>query len=140
MTKGAEVLFAPYMSKAFVNNVEMSILRDSGATNDLLSSNYVRAEDYRGETIWVKQPLDVNFNCLLLAKVELQSPDFGRIITNAAIIDSSLDNGIYLLGNGTANLISEQKQTTNLNAVITRSHQIISPESYCHHPESSDND
>ncbi|KAF8786393.1 hypothetical protein HNY73_008114 [Argiope bruennichi] len=96
-TKDALVLFAAYMSKALVNNVEMSILRDSRVTFDLLSSNYVRAEDYTGETVWVKQPLDVNFTCLPLAKVELQSPDFRRIITKAAIIDSSLDNGVYFL-------------------------------------------
>ncbi|KAF8791675.1 hypothetical protein HNY73_003370 [Argiope bruennichi] len=43
-TEYAEVLFASYMSKALVNNVEMPILRDTSATIDLACRNDVRSE------------------------------------------------------------------------------------------------
>ncbi|GBN98604.1 hypothetical protein AVEN_200025-1 [Araneus ventricosus] len=116
------------MSKALVNNVEMSILRDTGASIDLVSRNHGISEDFTGETIWVKQPLDLNFTCLPLARIELQSSDLGRIVTKAAVIEAVLDNGVYLLGNRTADLIAKQKLTSNVNAVITRS-QRARPES-----------
>ncbi|GBM58512.1 hypothetical protein AVEN_124722-1 [Araneus ventricosus] len=109
------------MSKALVNNVEMSILRETGASIDLVSINYVSSEDFTGETIWVKQSLDLNFTCLPLARIELQSSEFGRIVTKAAVIEAVLDNGVYLLGNRTADLIAKQKLTSNVNAVVTRS-------------------
>ncbi|GBM75253.1 hypothetical protein AVEN_214578-1 [Araneus ventricosus] len=111
----AEILFAPYMSKALVNNVEMSILRDTWAS--IVSVNHVSYEDFTGETVWVKQPLDLNFTCLPLARIELQSSEFGRIVTKATVIEAVLDNGVHLLGNRTADLIAKQKLTSNVNAV-----------------------
>ncbi|GBM63405.1 hypothetical protein AVEN_82259-1 [Araneus ventricosus] len=124
MSDSTENLFAPYMSKALVNQTEMSILRDTGASIDLVSRNHINSEDLSGETVWIKQPLDKNFTCLSLAKIELQSPVFGKIITKAAVIDASLDNGIYLLGNRSAQLIEDQRKTPNLNAVVTRSQKL----------------
>ncbi|GBL89074.1 hypothetical protein AVEN_255212-1 [Araneus ventricosus] len=99
----------------------MSILRDTGASIDIVSRNRVRSADFTGETVWVKQPLDLNFTCLPLAKVELQSSDFGHIVTKAAVIDSKLDSSWYLLSNKTHNLILVAKQKTNVNSVKTRS-------------------
>ncbi|GBL85575.1 hypothetical protein AVEN_34723-1 [Araneus ventricosus] len=125
MSDSTENLFAPYMSKALVNQTEMSILRDTGASIDLVSRNHINSEDLTGETVWIKQPLDKNFTCLSLAKIELQSPVFGKIITKAAVIDASLDNGIYLLGNRSAQLIEEQRKTSNLNAVVTRTEELV---------------
>ncbi|GBM38860.1 hypothetical protein AVEN_49728-1 [Araneus ventricosus] len=119
MSDSTETLFAPYMSKAPVNQTEMSILRNTGASIDLVSSNHINSEDLTGETVWIKQPLDKNFTCLPLSKIQLQSPVFGRIITKAAVIDASLDNGIYLLGNRRAQ-IEKQRKTPNLNAIVTR--------------------
>ncbi|GBN66471.1 Retrovirus-related Pol polyprotein from transposon 412, partial [Araneus ventricosus] len=124
MSDSTENLFAPYMSKALVNQTEMSILRDTGASIDLVSRNHINSEDLPGETVWIKQPLDKNFTCLSLAKIELQSLVFGKIITKAAVIDASLDNGIYLLGNRSAQLIEEQRKTPTLNAVVTRSQKL----------------
>ncbi|GBN98979.1 hypothetical protein AVEN_13854-1 [Araneus ventricosus] len=117
----AEALFAPYLRKALVNNVKMSISRDTGASIDILSRNHIRPEDFTGETVWVKQPLDLNFTCLPLAKVEIQSPEFGHIVIKAAVIDARLDSGWYLLSNKTHQLILEAKQKPNVNAVRTRS-------------------
>ncbi|GBO45724.1 hypothetical protein AVEN_267029-1 [Araneus ventricosus] len=102
----------------------MLILRDTGASIDLVSRNHINSEDLTGETVRIKQPLDKNFTCLPLAKIELQSPVFGKIITKAAVIDASLDNGIYLLGNGSAQLIEEQRKTPNLNVVVTRGQKL----------------
>ncbi|GBL82441.1 hypothetical protein AVEN_252577-1 [Araneus ventricosus] len=109
------------MSKVLVNNVEMTILRDTGAPIDLVSRNHVSSEDFTVEIVWVKQPLNLNFTCLPLARIELQSSEFGRIVTKAAVIEAVLDNGVYLLGNRTADLIAKQKLTSNVNAVVTRS-------------------
>ncbi|GBN27958.1 hypothetical protein AVEN_181805-1 [Araneus ventricosus] len=116
-----ENLFAPYLSKALVNNEKMDILRDTGASIDIVSRNHVRPEHFTGEVVYIKQPLDLNFKCLPLAKVELQSPEFGYVITKAAVIDAQLDSGWYLLSNKTHELILEAKRKPNLNAVITRS-------------------
>ncbi|GBN97563.1 hypothetical protein AVEN_102403-1 [Araneus ventricosus] len=105
------------MSKALVNNVEMPILRDTGESIDLVSVNHVSSEEFTGETVWVKQPLDLNFTCLPLARIELQSSEFGHIVTKATAIEAFLDNGVHLLGNRTTDLIAKQKLTSNVNAV-----------------------
>ncbi|GBO29430.1 hypothetical protein AVEN_113600-1 [Araneus ventricosus] len=124
MSDSTENLFAPYMSKALVNQTEMSILRDTGASIDLVSRNHINSEDLTGETVLIRQPLDKNFTCLSLAKIELEIPVFGKIITKAAVIYASLDNGIYLLGTRSAQLIEEKRKTPNLNAVVTRSQKL----------------
>ncbi|GBN13433.1 hypothetical protein AVEN_116176-1 [Araneus ventricosus] len=97
----------------------MSILRDTGAI-DLVSRNHVSSEDFTGETVWVKQSLDLNFNCLPLARTVLQSSDFGRIFIKAAVIEAVLDNGVYLFGNRTAYLIAKQKLTANVNPKFSK--------------------
>ncbi|GBM17983.1 hypothetical protein AVEN_82667-1 [Araneus ventricosus] len=108
------------MSKALVNQTEMPILRDTGASIDLVSLNHINSEDLTGETVWNKQPLDKNLTCLPLAKIELQSPEFGKIVTKAAVLDAHLDNDIYLLGNRSAKLIGEQRKAPNSNVIVTR--------------------
>ncbi|GBM36421.1 hypothetical protein AVEN_234806-1 [Araneus ventricosus] len=117
----AQDLFAPYLSKALVNNEEKDVLRDTGASIDIVSRNHVRPEHFPGEVVFVKQPLDAEFRCLPLAKVELQSPEFSCVVTKAAVIDTQLDSGWYLLSNKTHELILEAKRKPNLNAVVTRS-------------------
>ncbi|GBN90321.1 hypothetical protein AVEN_52507-1 [Araneus ventricosus] len=109
------------MSKALVNNVHMPISRNAGASIDLVSRNHVSSEDFTGENVWVKQPLDLNFTCLPFARIELQSSDFGRIVTKATVIEAVFKDGVYLLGNRTADLIAKQKLTSNMNTVVTHS-------------------
>ncbi|GBM54831.1 hypothetical protein AVEN_3819-1 [Araneus ventricosus] len=99
----------------------MDILRDTGASIDIVSRNHVRPENVTGETVWIKQSLDLNYKSLPLAKVELQSPEFGYIVTKGAVIDAQLGSGWYLLSNKSHQLILEAKRKPNLNAVITRS-------------------
>ncbi|GBO43515.1 hypothetical protein AVEN_160694-1 [Araneus ventricosus] len=102
----------------------MSILRNTGASVDLVSRNHINSEDLTDETVWIKQPLDKNLTCPSLAKIELQSPELGNIVTKAAILDAHLDNDTYLLGNRSAQLIEEQRKTSNLNAVVTRGQKL----------------
>ncbi|GBM89254.1 hypothetical protein AVEN_180407-1 [Araneus ventricosus] len=45
-----------------------------------------------GETVWVKQPMDLNFTCVPLEKLKLQSSEFGHIVIKVAVIDSKLDS------------------------------------------------
>ncbi|KAF8768442.1 Retrovirus-related Pol polyprotein like [Argiope bruennichi] len=114
-------LFAPYISEGSVNGSEIKILRDSGASVDIVTRNYVSNADFTGEVIWVKQPLDLDLRCLPLARVRLNSPEFGEVVTKAAIVDSSLDQGIYLLSNATAELLNKRISIATVNAVTTRS-------------------
>ncbi|KAF8768490.1 Retrovirus-related Pol polyprotein like [Argiope bruennichi] len=114
-------LFAPYISEGSVNGSEIKILRDSGGSVDIVTRNYVSNADFTGEVIWVKQPLDLDLRCLPLARVKLNSPEFGEVVTKAAIVDSSLDQGIYLLSNATAELLNKRISIATVNAVTTRS-------------------
>ncbi|GBM47553.1 hypothetical protein AVEN_90265-1 [Araneus ventricosus] len=100
LSEPAQDLFVPYLSKALVNNEEMDVLRDTGASIDIVSRNHVSPEHFTGEVMFVKQPLDAEFRCLPLAK---------------------LDSGWYLLSNKTYELILEAKRKPNSNAVVTRS-------------------
>ncbi|GBN53024.1 hypothetical protein AVEN_27660-1 [Araneus ventricosus] len=99
----------------------MDTLRDTGASINIVSRNHVRPENFTGEVVWIKQPFDLNYKCLPLAKVELKSPEFGYIVTKAAAVDAQLDSDWYLLSNKTHQLILEAKRKPNLNAVVTRS-------------------
>ncbi|GBM54746.1 hypothetical protein AVEN_76254-1 [Araneus ventricosus] len=101
--------------------MEMSILSDTDAYIDIVSRNHVSSCDFTREKVWVKQPLDLNFMCLSLRKVERQNSEFGHIVTKATVIDAKLDSGWYLLSNKTHQLIFEAKQKPNVNAIKTRS-------------------
>ncbi|KAF8768482.1 hypothetical protein HNY73_021298 [Argiope bruennichi] len=90
-------LFAPYISEGSVNGSEIKILRDSGASVDIVTRNYVSNAD-----------LPV-------------SPEFGEVVTKARIVDSSLDQGIYLLSNATAELLNKSISIATVNAGTTRS-------------------
>ncbi|KAF8766373.1 Retrovirus-related Pol polyprotein like [Argiope bruennichi] len=55
---------------------------------------------YTNETVWIRTPLEETAVCLPIAEVELDC-DIGHIITKAAVLRDSLDQGRYLLGNKT---------------------------------------
>ncbi|GFW77991.1 retrovirus-related Pol polyprotein from transposon 412 [Trichonephila clavipes] len=115
-----------YTTKGSVNGHEIDILRDTGATIDLVCAKYINPSSFSGENVWVKQPLSPELVCLPLAVVEI-SGNFGTVQTKAAVCGNHLNqHGRYLLGNKTAELI---KGTLGynflpveiLNAVQTRS-------------------
>ncbi|CAL1294811.1 unnamed protein product [Larinioides sclopetarius] len=114
--------FKPFLSQAKVNHVDTVVLRDTGSSIDLSPIHLINAEDFTGEKVWVKQPLDNEFRCLPLARILLESPEFGTVWTKAAIVGKSVNMGHYLLGNSTQELIDAYKNNPqSINAVVTRS-------------------
>ncbi|GFT28735.1 retrovirus-related Pol polyprotein from transposon 412 [Trichonephila clavipes] len=109
-----------------VNGHEIDILRDTGATIDLVCAKYINPSSFSGENVWVKQPLSPELVCLPLAVVEI-SGNFGTVQTKAAVCGNHLNqHGRYLLGNKTAELIKGNLgynflPVEILNAVQTRS-------------------
>ncbi|GFW43579.1 SCAN box domain-containing protein [Trichonephila clavipes] len=99
---GIDVL-APYTSLGTVNGIEMPILRDTGATLDLICKKYVKPSMLINETVWIRTPLEETAVCLPMAEVELDCV-FGHVITKVAVLRDSLDQGKYLLENKTAAL------------------------------------
>ncbi|GFT13630.1 retrovirus-related Pol polyprotein from transposon 297 [Trichonephila clavipes] len=112
--------------KGSVNGHEIDILRDTGATIDLVCAKYVNPSSFSGENVWVKQPLSPELVCLPLAVVEI-SGNFGTVQTKAAVCGNHLNqHGRYLLGNKMAELIKGNLgynflPVEILNAVQTRS-------------------
>ncbi|GFV65202.1 SCAN box domain-containing protein [Trichonephila clavipes] len=129
---GTDVL-APYTTLGTVNGIEMPILRDTGATLDLICKKYVKPSMFINETVWIRTPLEETAVCLPMAEVELDCV-FGHVITKAAVLRDSLDQGKYLLGNKTAALFEEVKKNKEIqvymvNAVETRSQKKLTEES-----------
>ncbi|GFT26252.1 CCHC-type domain-containing protein [Trichonephila clavipes] len=104
---------------------KIDILRDTGATIDLVCAKYINPSSFSGENVWVKQPLSPEL-VLPLAVVEI-SGNFGTVQTKAAVCGNHLNqHGRYLLGNKTAELIKGNLgynflPVEILNAVQTRS-------------------
>ncbi|GFW11709.1 transposon Ty3-G Gag-Pol polyprotein [Trichonephila clavipes] len=92
-------------TKGSVNGHEIDILRDTGATIDLVCTKYINSSSFSSENVWVKQTLRPELVCLLLAVVEI-SGNFRMVQTKAAVFGNHLNQrGRYLLGNKTAELI-----------------------------------
>lgn len=114
----------PYTSLGKVNGVQIPILRDTGATIDLVCRKLIKPHMFLKERVWIKTPLFENLACLPLAEVELEC-NLGHIITKAAVLGDSLDQGRYLLGNKTAELLKQitvdkTLEVHMMNAVETR--------------------
>jgi len=119
-----------YIQMGKVNNCDVRVWRDSGATIDLVSEKYVNSDAYTGETVWVQQPLDESPVCLPIVKVTLEIPrenaETVTIVAKAAVIRKQLDKGYYLLGNETAERIerrinNEPDTIEIVSNVVTRS-------------------
>ncbi|GFU52809.1 retrovirus-related Pol polyprotein from transposon 412 [Trichonephila clavipes] len=84
----------------------MSILRDTGATVDIICQKYVDRDRMKGEHVWVPHLLDDHMTCLPIAEVDIEC-DLGieRVTSKAAVIGNHLDQGWYILGNQTAALL-----------------------------------
>ncbi|GFX65131.1 retrovirus-related Pol polyprotein from transposon 17.6 [Trichonephila clavipes] len=115
-----------YTTKGSVNGHEIDILRDTGATIDLVCAKYINPSSFCGENVWVKQLLSPELVCLPLAVVEI-SGNFGTVQTKAAVCGNHLNqHGQYLLVNKTAELIKGTLgynflPVERMNAVQTRS-------------------
>ncbi|XP_054719150.1 uncharacterized protein LOC129228494 [Uloborus diversus] len=119
-TKELSECFAPYISTGKINGEVRKILRDSGASIDVCPRSWIKTEDFTGEYVYVKQPLDEECKCLPLAKIYIET-DEGCVYSKAAIKNTDSDARFYLLGNRTAELFSRSKSKPEaLNAVETR--------------------
>ncbi|GFR21770.1 retrovirus-related Pol polyprotein from transposon 17.6 [Trichonephila clavata] len=116
-----EDYFEKFKVKFEINGVERVCLRDSGSSIDLCARSWINENDFLGEYVWIKSPLDDVCHCLPLSKIKIKTKG-GEYYTKAAIkLDSSADEP-YLLGNRTAELIeSSEKGVQMINAVVTRS-------------------
>ncbi|GFS58149.1 retrovirus-related Pol polyprotein from transposon 17.6 [Trichonephila clavipes] len=80
----------------------------------------------RGENVWVQHILDEHMTCLPLAEVEIDC-EWGHVITKAAVVRKQLDQGRYILGNRTIELLESDLEHNSLprreivNAIQTRS-------------------
>ncbi|XP_042895182.1 myb-like protein X [Parasteatoda tepidariorum] len=70
--KSIDELMSRYISVDKVNGVEMKILRDTGATLDLICNKYVKPHMYTNEKVWLRTPLEETLTCLPLVEVELE--------------------------------------------------------------------
>ncbi|GFY79498.1 uncharacterized protein TNIN_155551 [Trichonephila inaurata madagascariensis] len=83
-------------------------------------------ERLEGENVWVQHILDEHMTCLPLAEVEIDC-EWGHIITKAAVVRKQLDQGRYILGNRTIELLESDLEHNSLprrkivNAIQTRS-------------------
>ncbi|GBM28127.1 hypothetical protein AVEN_218619-1, partial [Araneus ventricosus] len=113
-------LLETYTIRGLVNGFEMPILRDTGATVDVISQKFVDYAEMTGEHVWVKYLLNDHLVCLPLAEVEIKC-ELGHIKTKAAVVTN--DPGRYVLGNKTANLFKDKPflKLEKINAVMTRS-------------------
>ncbi|GFU06765.1 uncharacterized protein TNCV_4353291 [Trichonephila clavipes] len=111
-----------------INGIDRVFLRDSGSSIDVCSRSWINENDLLGEYVRLKSPLDEIWHCLPLAKIKIKTKE-GEFYTKAAIKQDSSDNDLYLLGNRTAELLESNEQSVQLiNAVVTRSKKILSPE------------
>ncbi|GBM94055.1 hypothetical protein AVEN_124556-1 [Araneus ventricosus] len=120
-------LLETYTIRGLVNGFEMPILRDTGATVDVISQKFVDYAKMTGEHVWVKYLLNDHLVCLPLAEVEIKC-ELGHIKTEAAVVTN--DPGRYVLGNKTANLFKDKPflKLEKINAVMTRSQRKRSTE------------
>ncbi|GBO15476.1 hypothetical protein AVEN_264193-1 [Araneus ventricosus] len=103
----------------------MPILRDTGATIDVVCQKYVNRDRMTGEHVWVKHIFDDHMTCLPVAQIDVEC-DLGRVTTKAVVVEDKLDQGRYILGNQIADLLKEINESSKLNseivnAVVTRS-------------------
>ncbi|GFY38306.1 retrovirus-related Pol polyprotein from transposon 412 [Trichonephila inaurata madagascariensis] len=117
-------LLDPYTSQGKVNGFRMSILRDTGATVDVICQKYVDRNRMKGEHVCVRHLLDDHMTCLPVAEVEIEC-DLGTVTSKAEVIGNHLDQGRYILGNQTIALQGIEENCSSdvgkVNTVVTRS-------------------
>ncbi|GFU09452.1 retrovirus-related Pol polyprotein from transposon 297, partial [Trichonephila clavipes] len=109
-----------------VNGHEIDILRDTGATIDLVCAKYINPSSFSGENVWVKTTVKPRISLFTFGG-RGNFRNFGTVQTKAAVCGNHLNqHGRYLLGNKTAELIKGNLgynflPVEILNAVQTRS-------------------
>lgn len=103
-----EECMEPYTFRGIVNGIPMDIFRDTGSSIDVICESQVPKELLTGEVTYIRQPLDLTARRVQLARVQIEG-EFGKINTKAAVIGKGFGQSRYLLGNRTAELISNLK-------------------------------
>ncbi|GFW79069.1 hypothetical protein TNCV_215011 [Trichonephila clavipes] len=104
-----EDCFEKFKVKFEINGVERQCLRDTESTIDLCASSWIDENDYLGEYVLIKSPLDVVCHRLPLAKVTFKTKG-GEFYTKAAVKVNSHPSEPYLLSNRTAKLIQSREK------------------------------
>lgn len=100
-------LLRPYLQELRINGKTCSVLRDSGATMDLVHPSFVSAEDYTGKVIWIKSVLEKHSVCLPIARVTVSGP-FGDLETEAGVSKALSMNYPYLFSNHSERLLRDR--------------------------------
>ncbi|GFT98496.1 hypothetical protein TNCV_283381 [Trichonephila clavipes] len=122
-----EDCFEKFKFKFEINGVERQCLRDTGSTIDLCASSWIDENDYLGEYVLVKSPLDDECHRLPLAKVIFKTKG-GEFYTKAAVKVNSHPSKPYLLSNRNVELIhSREKSVLMIDAKVTGNASKIVP-------------
>lgn len=120
-------LLSPYLFDMTVNGKACRVLRDSGATIDLVHPTYVTEANYNGKCSWIKSVLDKGSVCLPVADVLVSGP-FGEVRTEAAVSDKLPPQYRYLFSNRTEKILREQGKSLGeglVQAVIrAKAHEV----------------
>ncbi|GBM26725.1 hypothetical protein AVEN_175880-1 [Araneus ventricosus] len=113
-------LLETHTVRGIVNGLEMPILRDTGATADVISQEFIDYAKMAGEHVWVQYLLNDHLVCLSSAEFEIKC-ELGHMKTKAAVVTN--DPGRYVLGNKTAQLLKEEPflNLEKINAIMTGS-------------------
>lgn len=85
-SQASDDLMKPYLHKLHVNGMPCTVLRDSGASLDLVHPSFISREHHSGKCAWIRQVLEEHSVCLPVAEVTLKGP-FGELKTEAAVSD-----------------------------------------------------
>ncbi|XP_077508853.1 uncharacterized protein LOC144120365 [Amblyomma americanum] len=115
-------LLRPYIHELQVNGKSCRVLRDSGATMDIVHPSYVKEEDFTGEVAWIRQVLENQSVCLPMARMVISGP-FGELVTEAAISSAVSLQCPYLFSNKSNQLLCDrgQKLAEGTVKALTRS-------------------
>ncbi|KAH6938900.1 hypothetical protein HPB50_014687 [Hyalomma asiaticum] len=100
-------LLRPYLRDLVVNGKDCKVLRDSGATMDIVHPDYVEATHFTGECAWIRQVARKNSICLPIAKVTIEGP-FGVLETEAAVSPNLPKQYPYLFSNKSDMLLKKR--------------------------------
>ncbi|KAH6925352.1 hypothetical protein HPB50_003893 [Hyalomma asiaticum] len=100
-------LLRPYVRDLVVNGKDCKVLRDSGATMDIVHPDYVEATHFTGECAWIRQVAQKNSICLPIAKVTIEGP-FGVLETEAAVSPNLPKQYPYLFSNKSDRLLKNR--------------------------------
>lgn len=80
-----KLMRTPYTSTRKINGTSIPILRDTGATADVVCQKYVSPESMAEEHVWVQYLLNKQMSCLPMAEIEIDC-QLGHVTTKAAIL------------------------------------------------------